>query len=132
MTLAPLLDAPLAIQVHAYAAIAAFLLGIVQLARVKGTQSHRALGYFWVALMLVVAATSFWIHDLRVRGPWSPVHLLSILTLAMLPYGIVMARRRIVMGHKLTMLGLFSGALAIAGIFTFAPGRIMQRVLFGG
>jgi uncharacterized membrane protein len=132
MTLAPLLDAPLAIQLHAYAAIAAFLLGIVQLARVKGTHSHRALGYLWVALMLIVAVSSFWIHDLRVWGPWSPIHLLSILTLAMLPYGIAMARRGVVIGHKLTMLGLFSGALVIAGIFTFAPGRIMHRVLFGG
>ena len=35
-------------------------------------------------------------------------------------------------GHKLTMLGLFSGALIIAGIFTFVPGRIMHRVVFGG
>jgi uncharacterized membrane protein len=43
-----------------------------------------------------------------------------------------MARRHVVIGHKLTMLGLFAGALVIAGIFTFAPGRIMHRVMFGG
>jgi uncharacterized membrane protein len=30
------------------------------------------------------------------------------------------------------MLGLFSGALIIAGIFTLLPGRIMYRVVFGG
>jgi uncharacterized membrane protein len=132
MSLAPLLDAPLAIQLHAWAALAAFVLGIVQLARVKGTGSHRALGWIWVGLMLVVAVSSFWIHHLRVWGPWSPIHLLSILTLAMLPYGVIMARRGVVIGHKLTMLGMFAGALVIAGIFTFAPGRIMHRVLFGG
>jgi uncharacterized membrane protein len=132
MSLTPLTNASLAIQLHAYAALAAFVLGIVQLARPKGTTSHRALGYTWVGLMLVVALSSFWIHDLRVWGPWSPIHLLSIFTLAMLPYGIVMARSHILIGHKLTMLGLFAGALAIAGLFTFAPGRIMHRVLFGG
>jgi hypothetical protein len=30
-------------------------------------------------------------------------------------------------GHKRTTLGLFGGALIIAGIFTFAPGRVMHR-----
>jgi uncharacterized membrane protein len=132
MNLAPLTGASLAIQVHAYAALAAFMLGLVQLARVKGTQSHRALGYTWVVLMLIVAVSSFWIHDLRIWGPWSPIHLLSVFTLTMLPVGLLHARRRNVRGHKLTMLGLFAGALIIAGIFTLAPGRIMHRVVFGG
>jgi uncharacterized membrane protein len=132
MSLAPLLNAPLAIQLHAWAALAAFVLGIVQLARVKGTGSHRALGWIWVGLMLVAAVSSFWIQHLRVWGPWSPIHLLSILSLAMLPLGVIMARRGIIVGHKLTMLGMFAGALVIAGLFTFVPGRIMHRVLFGG
>ena len=132
MNLTPLTGAPLAIQFHAYAALAAFALGVVQLARVKGTASHRALGYTWVGLMLIVALSSFWIHDLRIWGPWSPIHLLSILTLAMLPLGLWYARRHSVRGHKLTMLGLFAGALLIAGIFTLAPGRIMYQVVFGG
>jgi uncharacterized membrane protein len=29
------------------------------------------------------------------------------------------------------MLGLLFGALVIAGLFTFVPGRIMHAVLFG-
>ena len=132
MNLAPLINAPAAIQIHAYAAVAAFVLGFVQLARVKGTTSHRALGYTWLGLMLVVALSSFWVHQLRLWGPWSPIHLLSILTLATLPLGVWYARRHIVRGHKLTMLGLFGGALVIAGLFTLAPGRIMYRVVFGG
>jgi uncharacterized membrane protein len=132
MTLAPLLEAPLAIQLHAYAALGAFLLGAVQLAGVKGTGRHRALGYIWVVLMLVVAASSFWIHELRIWGPWSPIHLLSIFTLAMLPVGVWHARTHAVMRHRWTMIAIFSGALAVAGLFTFAPGRIMSRVVLGG
>ncbi len=128
----PLASAPLAIQLHAYAALAAFALGVVQLARVKGTVSHRALGYAWVGLMLFVALSSFWIHLRQLWGPWSPIHLLSIVALVMLPLGVYFARSHILMGHKLTMLGLFAGALVIAGIFTLAPGRIMYRVVFGG
>ena len=88
MNHAPLTNAPLAIQLHAYAAIAAFVLGAVQLAGVKGTTRHRALGYTWAGLMLFVAVSSFWILDLRVWGPWSPIHLLSIFTLTMVPIGV--------------------------------------------
>jgi uncharacterized membrane protein len=132
MNLAPLTSAPFAVQIHAYAALSAFVLGVVQLARAKGTAQHRALGYTWVALMLIVAISSFWIHDMRVWGPWSPIHLLSIFTLLMLPLGVSYARRHYVVRHKSTMVSIFAGALIIAGIFTLAPGRIMHRVIFGG
>ncbi len=132
MNLAPLTNAPLPIQLHAYAAMAAFLLGVVQLAGVKGTTRHRALGYTWAGLMLFVAISSFWIHDLRVWGPWSPIHLLSIFSLTMVPIGVWHARRHAVQRHRFTMIGIFSGALVIAGLFTFVPGRIMYKTLFGG
>jgi uncharacterized membrane protein len=132
MNLAPLVNAPLAVQLHAYAAMAAFVLGMVQLAGLKGTPRHRALGYIWVALMLLVAASSFWVHELRLWGIWSPIHLLSIFTLTMLPVGVYHARGHNVRRHKLTMVGVFCGALVIAGLFTFVPGRIMHKVLFGG
>ena len=85
MTLAPLLQATPAIQVHAFAAIAALVLGIVQLSAPKGTLPHRTLGWIWVGLMLVVCITAFFIHELRMWGPWSPIHLLAIFTLVMLP-----------------------------------------------
>jgi uncharacterized membrane protein len=132
MSLAPLNNAPLAIQLHAYAAMAAFVLGIVQLAGVKGTTRHRALGYVWVGLMLAVAVSSFWIHDMRVWGIWSPIHLLSIFTLTMLPLGVHYARGHNVRGHRLTMISIFFGALIVAGAFTLMPGRIMHKVVFGG
>ena len=43
MTLVPLLAAPLVIVVHAFAAMAAFALGLVQLLAPKGTLPHRRL-----------------------------------------------------------------------------------------
>jgi uncharacterized membrane protein len=69
---------------------------------------------------------------MRVWGPWSPIHLLAILVLLMLPLAVYFARIQRVRGHKLTMLGLFAGALVIAGLFTFVPGRLMHQVVFGG
>ncbi len=131
MTLAPLLEAAPAIPLHAFAAMAAFALGLVQFAAPKGTLPHRTLGWIWVILMAVVAVSSFWIHQIRLVGPWSPIHLLSILTPIMLVLGVWYARRHKVRGHKLTMISIFAGALVIAGLFTFVPGRIMHAVMFG-
>ena len=131
MNLAPLLDAAPAIPLHAFAAMAAFVLGIVQFAAPKGTLPHRTIGWIWVLLMLMVAASSFWIHAIRLWGPWSPIHLLSIFTLVMLPLGVWAAHHHRVDHHRNIMIGLFSGALVIAGLFTLLPGRIMHAVVFG-
>ena len=131
MSLAPLLDAAPAIQVHAFTAMAAFVLGAVQFAAPKGTLPHRTLGGIWVLMMVVVATTSFWIHDLRMWGPWSPIHLLAIYTLAVLPFAVLHARRHHVGRHRNAMIALFTGALVIAGLFTFMPGRIMHAVVLG-
>jgi len=131
MTLAPLWQASSAIQLHAFAAMAAFALGIVQLAAPKGTLPHRTLGWLWVLLMLAVSISAFWIHTIRLWGPWSPIHLLAIFTLIMLPIGVLHARRHRVAQHRWTMILTFVGALVIAGLFTLVPGRIMHAVVFG-
>ena len=132
MTLAPLLNASPAIQLHAFAAMGAFALGVVQLAAPKGTIPHRTVGWVWVALMLTVAASSFWIHDIRMWGPWSAIHILSIVTLVTVPIAVLHARKHRVAHHRSYMISIFAGALLIAGLFTFVPGRIMHKVLFGG
>jgi len=131
MNLAPLLAAPAVIQVHAFAALSAFALGAVQLAAPKGTIPHRAVGWLWAGLMLVLVLSSFFIHTIRLWGPFSPIHLLSIFTMAMLPLAVWRSRQHDVRKHQRAMLGLFLGALVIAGIFTFLPGRIMHAVVFG-
>jgi uncharacterized membrane protein len=131
MSLAPLLDAAPQIPLHAFAAMAAFVLGLVQFAAPKGTLPHRTIGWIWVALMALVAGSSFWIHQIRLLGPFSPIHLLSIFTLAMLPFGVWFAHRHRVADHRRVMVLMFSGALVIAGLFTLLPGRIMHTVVFG-
>ena len=131
MSLDPLLTAPMAIQIHAFAALSAFVLGLVQFAGIKGTTAHRLMGWLWVGLMTIVAATSYWIRELHVWGEWSPIHLLSIFTLACLPWLVLAARSHNTQMHRGVALGLFFGALVIAGAFTFVPGRIMFDVVFG-
>ncbi|WP_342362895.1 DUF2306 domain-containing protein [Terrarubrum flagellatum] len=132
MTLAPLLNASAPVIAHAFAATGAFGLGLWQLLAPKGTTRHRLVGYVWLSLMAIVAASSFLIHELRVIGPFSPIHLLSVLTLATIPMGLAAARAHDVRRHRRSMLILFGLALGVAGFFAFMPGRIMHKVLFGG
>lgn len=82
--------------------------------------------------MVVVAVTAFFIHGLRVVGPWSPIHLLAIMVLVLLPLAVMRARQHRVKAHARTMTGIFLGALVVAGLFTLLPGRVMHAVLFGG
>jgi uncharacterized membrane protein len=131
MSLVPLLDAAAAIPLHAFAAMSAFVLGVIQLAAPKGTLPHRTLGWFWVSLMMAVAISSFWIHEIRLVGPWSPIHLLSIFVLITVPLAVWKAHRHQVADHRRIMISIFSGALVIAGLFTLLPGRIMHAVVFG-
>jgi uncharacterized membrane protein len=131
VSLAPLLSASPAIQLHAFAAMSAFALGLVQLAAPKGTLPHRTIGWIWVVIMFAVAASSFFIHELKIWGPWSPIHLLSIFTLVTLPLAVWNARHHHVRQHRNAMISIFVGALVIAGLFTLVPGRIMHAVVFG-
>lgn len=131
MTMGPFLAAPFVIQLHAAAAILAFLLGCVQFIRVKGDAWHRRIGWVWVGLMAITALSSFGIQGFRVLGPFSPLHLLSLLTLWALIGAIRAARLGDIRRHGRIMLTLFLFALVVAGGFTLWPGRLMHQLLFG-
>ena len=131
MSLDPLFAAPLVVQFHAFAAMAAFVLGIVQFAAPKGTLPHRTLGYLWVGLMLMIAISSFSIYGKRPWGSFSAIHILSVMVLVLTPLAVLAAHRHHVNTHRWAMIALFTGALVIAGAFTLLPGRVMHRVLFG-
>lgn len=132
MSLAPLFAEGWVVTAHAFAAIAALLLGAAQLLAPKGTLPHRTCGYIWVALMLTAILTSFFIYDIRTWGPFSWIHILSAAALIGVISLVREARRKDVKEHRKSALLLFFGALVIAGGFTLLPGRAMHAVLFGG
>lgn len=131
MSLEPIASAPLVIQIHAAAAVAALLLGVTQLLLAKGTRRHGIVGYGWAALMLVVAVSGLFIHQIRLIGPFSPIHLLSLLILVTVPLAVIRARRGDRAGHARGMKIIFWLALIGAGLFTMLPGRIIGQILFG-
>jgi uncharacterized membrane protein len=131
MSLGPLLSAPPPIPWHAFAALAALVIGGAQLALPKGTARHRVMGYAWAALMLVIAISSFWIQQIRLIGPLSPIHILSIIVLITVPLAVWHAHMHRVAKHRRVMISLYVFALIGAGVFTLLPGRIMHAVVFG-
>ncbi len=139
MSLQPLLDATWVIQVHAFGAMAAFVLGVVQLVAPKGTLPHKALGFVWVLIMATIATSSIFIRPSLVPGlpitQWfSWIHLFTVLTF----WGVFQGSYLLLRGgpglkfHSRPFIGIFVGGLVIAGAFAFLPGRIMHEVVFGG
>ena len=121
---------PWVIQIHIAAALAALLLGTVQLVGIKGTGVHRLIGWTWVVAMFTVAASSFFIRQIN-PGAFSWIHLLSGWTLIALPMALFAIRRGRVARHASGMTWTFVAGLIVAGAFTFLPGRLMWKVFFG-
>lgn len=126
-----LLAQPSPVPVHALAALAAIILGAVQLAMPKGTNIHRVIGRLWVGLMAIVALSSFCIFEIRVWGLFSPIHLLSLFTLAALVKAVRSARIGKIARHKTAMQALYALALLLTGLLTLWPGRVMHQIVFG-
>lgn len=119
-----------AVKVHLAAAAGAFGLGLVQLVGPKGTLPHRLLGWIWVALMMAAALSSLFIMEIN-HGVFSFIHILSGLTIVSLPMAVYAARRHRVAAHRTAMTNLFFGALVVAGVLAFLPGRVMWAMFFG-
>lgn len=132
MILEPLFQAPLAIQIHVATVVPAAFLGAFLLAFPKGTVLHRGLGRVWMGLMIVTSISSLFIHELRLVGPFSPIHLLSLLTLVNCVRAIAAARRGDIARHRAFVLGSYCFGIILAGLFTLVPGRTMHAVFFTG
>ncbi len=130
MTLAPLLDAPVAVQIHVCAAICAVVLGPIALWRRSRDRWHRRFGYGWVVAMALTALSSFGISDAPVIGPFSPIHALSVFTIWGLWQGLRAAHQRRILRHQNEMRGLYFWTMGIAGLLSFLPGRRMNAVFF--
>lgn len=121
---------PTVLQIHVIAAVASVGVGAVILWARKGRTFHRTLGWTWAGLMAAAAGSSLFIVGLN-GDYWSPIHLLSGWTLALLPVAVWAARRHNVNLHRRTMTGVFWGASIVAGGFALLPGRLMWTLFMG-
>jgi uncharacterized membrane protein len=109
----------------------AVVIGLVQVFGPKGTSFHRILGWGWVVCMIFTAITSFGITELKIIGPFGPLHLLSFWVLAAVPIGLYGVRNGDLWWHRLAMTSVYVGALIAATFLTFLPGRRLHDVVTG-
>ncbi|MEH3157708.1 MAG: hypothetical protein PGN08_01590 [Sphingomonas taxi] len=115
---------------HIVTILVALALTPVILLGPRGDTRHRMLGRVWAGAMLLTAALSFGIH-LTNPGGFSVIHILSVWVLIQVPVLWYAARRHRVALHRRSVRGLVTGALLIAGFFTFPFDRLLGRWLFG-
>lgn len=126
----PFLAAPFAVQIHVLFAVPALILGPIALFRRSRDGLHRWSGRFWAIAMAGLALSSFFIQTIRIIGPFSPIHILSVMTILGLAQSFYFLWRRQYQAHGRAMRSLYLQALILAGVFTFLPGRRMNLMFF--
>ena len=127
----------LTIYIHAFFALIAVPVGLYIFLTKKGTSAHKFVGRFWVAVLMIVSVTAIFIQEI-IPGQFSLIHLLIPWTIASLIYSIWSIRKfketkltKHKYGHMFSMIGVYIGALIVAGAFTLMPGRFFHTIFFG-
>lgn len=124
------------IYIHALFALLAVPLGLYILLTQKGTKKHKLIGRIWSLFLLIVSFTAIFIQAIT-PGQYSLIHLLIPWTIGSLIYSIWSIRKfqktklaKYKKAHMYSMIGVYVGALLVAGLFTLMPGRLFYEILF--
>jgi uncharacterized membrane protein len=121
------------VYLHLATVLPAFLIGSWLMLNHKGTPQHRALGKVFLVLMLLTAALALLLRSSHplLLGHFGYLHLFVLLVGYSVPRAYFAARRGDIRRHRGNMIGLYVGALLLAGAFAFSPGRLLHRWFFG-
>lgn len=130
-TSASLADLAPAVLVHLFLAGGALVVGPFALWLRKGSRGHRGVGYAWVTLMAGAALSSAFIRDFRLPNlfGYTPIHLLTIVTLFGLAIGVWYIAHRRIGDHRRAMQITYTAAV-IAGVFALLPSRYLGGLLW--
>jgi uncharacterized membrane protein len=124
----------LLVALHLATVVPAFFLGTFLLVRPKGTPVHRTLGKLYMVLMLGTAVIALFLSGgagIRIFGHFGFNHLFVIPVAIYIPRAYFAARRGDLKVHKASVIGVYVGALLLAGAFAiFTPGRLLHVWLF--
>ena len=127
----------IAIYSHIALALAAVPVGLFILLSKKGTAQHKLVGRVWLVIMLIVSLSAILIHEIY-PGRYSLIHLLIPWTIGSLIYSIWNIKRfkktrqiKYRQAYMYSMIGVYIGALLVAGAFTLLPGRFLYESFFG-
>jgi uncharacterized membrane protein len=121
---------PVVVWAHLSTMIVALALTPVMLLRPRGDVLHRRIGWVWVSAMILTAAISLFVFNPD-RGRFSYIHILSVWVLIQVPIIAWSARKHNIKRHRTGVRAMVTGALLIAGFFTFPFNRMLGHWLFG-
>ena len=119
---------------HLGSLVPAFVIGSYLLLNRKGTPVHKFLGKIYMGLMLFTAFITLFMEALvgpKFLNHFGFLHLLSLFVLYTVPTAYRAIRVGNIKLHKRKMVGLYVGALLVAGAFTLSPGRLIHTWLLG-
>jgi len=135
VTLAPLLAAPLLVQLHVGLGLAALILGAARIAWPHPERRDRAFGWTFLALLAATTVTAI----LLARPPGAPNlfgltlgHLFIFGAAIGIAAAVLAARNAERLRWRNIVTALFAGVLVMAGLFELTPGRLLNTVLAGG
>jgi len=135
MEFAPLLAAPLVIQLHAALGVSTFLVGAARLIWVDRERLDRQLGWGFLILLLLTAGSAVLIP----MPPGSPnlmgftaMHGFAALAVAGAGAAVAAARTGDRLRWRKVVTATFAGVVLMAGLFELVPGRLLNSVLSGG
>lgn len=118
---------------HLATVIPAAGLGTYLLFATKGTAIHRLLGKMYMVLMLITAFITLFmpaVVGIRLFDHFGFIHLFSVLVFVTVPSAYKNAKAGNIKEHRSAMIGMYIGAVAIAGALAFSPGRLLHTWLF--
>ena len=125
------------IYAHIALALVAVPVGAFIFLAKKGTAQHKLVGRVWVVILLIVSLSAILIQEINPEE-YSLIHLLIPWIIGSLVYSIWNIKRfkktrhiKYRQAHMDSMIGVYIGALLVAGAFTLLPGRFLYGVFFG-
>jgi len=118
------------VYLHLATVVPAFALGTLMLLTPKGTARHKLLGRVYLLLMFATAVIALTLPARlgpTLLGHFGFIHLLCVLVGFAVPWGWLAARRGDIDAHRRTMTRLYFLGLVLAGLFTLAPGRLLNH-----
>jgi uncharacterized membrane protein len=117
--------------IHLSTVLPAFLLGTMLMFRAKGTPPHRMLGRAYLGLLFATSIVTIFMQAKvgpRLFDHFGFIHLLTALTLYSVPAAYLAARRHQVRRHRALMISTYIGAILVAGVLAFTPGRFLHTL----
>ncbi|MDP8916060.1 MAG: hypothetical protein M3M95_02435 [Pseudomonadota bacterium] len=134
MTWAPLLAAPVLIQLHVALGTSAFAVGAVRLICPDRDGMDRVLGWSFLTLLLLTAGSAFLLPT-PTGAPslmgLTPMHAFAAFAVAGAGAAVLAAQQGNRLRWRKVVTATFSGVLVMAGLFELLPGRLLHTVLAG-